>query len=169
MMRVEKAKGSTNSFKVLPRLSLCTSCGEDLNPSSFLAQEALLAPRSQLRVRSALPSERPPGQALSAHLRREAPPGPGFCLGLVKGSRQPAVCLFCASTWVQPSPAEAPQVEGKGQSWGQPEGGVNCHRALVVKSAGPALVRRCGQTAYLQVCQNLQQPKREPRIFGHTY
>lgn len=59
-------------------------------------------------------------------------------------------------------------MEGKGQSWGQPEGGANCHRALGVRSAGPALVGRCGQTAYLQACQNLQQPKREPRIFGYT-
>lgn len=166
---MKKQKDQPTPSKSFPDCPCARPAERTSTPAAFShrrgvpTSKVLLALRSQPRVRSALPSECPPGQALSAHLRGEAPPGPGE--GQRAASCLPLLCIHR----VQPSPAEAPQVKGKGQSWGQPEGGVNCHRALGVRSAGPALVGRCGQTAYLQACQNLQQPKREPRIFGHTH
>lgn len=86
----------------------------------------------------------------------EAPPGPGSCPSRVKGSGQPAV--LTSSGAAQPSRGSpgGGQRSVLGTTRGRGELPQGPWRS---RSAGAALVRRCGHTAHLQACQTLQQLK----------
>lgn len=77
--------------------------------------------------------------------------GPALPLWTRAPSEHPSVKGYVTCTWREPHPGEASQVESKGQSWGQSEGGGELPSGTLQqgRAAGPAL----GGVLARQSCQ----------------